>query len=385
MRTTADANDVPGERPGELPDQLAGYRGWGATVRAAAPFRGPGRAATELGRVLGVVRLRPGPVQAGEPTVLDGVEVRRLSWALDYGPRTGAWLLRPAGEPGPLPGVLGLHCHGGVRSVGAESMLDPGPGASRTALRLRGSWYGGRAPANDLARRGFAVLVHDAFSWGSRAFDLSDPAPPLADRLAAYRARWREQNRTPGPDECFDLVSGWHEETLAKAAGLFGQTFAGAVLSDDLAALEVLAGLDGVDADRLGVFGFSGGGGRSLLLAGIDHRLRACAVACMMATFDSLVPQFLDHSWLLHIPGLWRLTDWPGLVDIGRADYLVQYRRDDPLFPPAGMAAAHEWLSRHTAARYRSTFRPGGHQFDAEMQAEAWAFLAGVLERPAGR
>jgi dienelactone hydrolase len=89
-------------------------------------------------------------------------------------------------------------------------------------------------------------------------------------------------------------------------AGTLGQTFAGAVLADDLVALGVLAAEEGVDPARLGTFGFSGGGGRSLLLAALDHQVAARVVSCMMATFAALVPTELDtHSWLLHvsIPG----------------------------------------------------------------------------------
>ena len=105
---------------------------------------------------------------------------------------------------------------------------------------------------------------------------------------------------------------------MAKAAGALGQTFAGAVLADDLVAFRVLAAEEGVDPARLGTFGFSGGGGRSLLLAALDHQVAACVVSCMMATFASLVPTELDtHSWLLHVPGLWSLTDWPDLTAIG--------------------------------------------------------------------
>jgi dienelactone hydrolase len=221
--------------------------------------------------------------------------------------------------------------------------------------------------------------VHDTFSWGSRRFDLSRPTPRLAALLDAQSALWQQQGVSPTDDERFDLASGLHEDTLAKAAGALGQTFAGAVLTDDLAAFGVLAAEDGVDPARLGTFGFSGGGGRSLLLSALDRQVAACVVSCMMATFASLVPTELDtHSWLLHIPGLWSLSDWPDLTALGRARFLVQYRADDELFPRSGMEQAHDHLLRLHAGtvRYRGSFTPGGHAFDADMQQEAWAFLA---------
>jgi dienelactone hydrolase len=365
------------------PNPLAGYEDWPAAVRSAEPYVGSDPASAALGRVLGLRQ------PAGPPSVieegsdrLDGVRIRRLRWSVGYGPDTTAWLLCPANMRHSLPGVLGMHAHGGVRSVGAEQLVDLGASASPPAASLRELYYSGRAPANDLARAGYVVLVHDTFSWASRRFDLSSPTPRLAALIQAQDALWQQQGVEPSEEERFDFTSGLHEETLAKAAGALGQTFAGAVLADDLVALQVLAAADGVDPQRLGAFGFSGGGGRSLLLAALDHRIAACVVSCMMATFGSLVPAELDtHSWLLHVPGLWSLTDWPGLTAIGQARFLVQYREDDELFPPAGMAAAHQQLVRLHAGtnRYRGSFTPGAHAFDAAMQDQAWAFFAEAL------
>jgi dienelactone hydrolase len=337
---------------------------------------------TALGGVLGLRRRRSIPAVAEEDRcVVDRVDIRRLRWSVGYGPDTTAWLLRPAGVRAPLPGALGMHCHGGVRSVGGEQLVDLGEASHPKAVELRAAWYAGRAPANELARRGFAVLVHDTFSWGSRKFDLSQPTPRLAGLLEAYAALWRERGLAPSADDRFDLVSSLHEDTIAKAAGTLGQTLAGAVLTDDLVALDVLAAADGVAADRLSTFGFSGGGGRSLMLSALDHRVGACVVSCMMATFDSLVPALLDsHSWLLNVPGLWSFSDWPDLTRLAQARFLVQYRKDDPLFPLAGMEAAHQrLLTLHgDAGRYRGTFTAGGHAFDRAMQAEAMDFLVEV-------
>ena len=211
-------------------------------MRSAEPYAGADAAGTALGRVLGLRRLRDLPTVLDEGEVrLDGVLIRRLRWSVGYGPDTSAWLLRPAGVRRSLPGILGMHCHGGVRSVGAEQLVDLGADSSPRAVWLRDAYYSGRAPANELARQGYAVLVHDTFSWASRRFDLSRPTPRLAALLEAQSALWREQGIRPTEDERFDLASALHEDTLAKAAGALGQTFAGAVLYDDLVALSVLA------------------------------------------------------------------------------------------------------------------------------------------------
>jgi len=240
-----------------------------------------------LASVLGVRRAVAGDVRVKREWRSGGVHGRELSWQLPYGPRTRAWVLRPDDDRRGLPGLLGLHCHGGVRSVGAEQLLETDQAPHPSASRLRENVYGGLAPANDLARDGFVVLAHDTFSWGSRAFDLSHPAndlardgfvvlahdtfswgsrafdlshptPRLAGLIAGREALWREEGVTPTEAERFDAVASLHEDSLAKAAGMLGTSLAGAVMTEDVAALDVLAGLDEVDAERLGTFGLSG-------------------------------------------------------------------------------------------------------------------------------
>jgi hypothetical protein len=172
------------EAPLPAPNPIAGYEDWPA-VRSAEPYVGADSAGTALGRVLGLRRL------VGRPTVLedgsrhvDGVLIHRLRWSVGYGPETTAWLLRPAGVRRSLPGVLGMHCHGGIRSVGAEQLVDLGAESDPRAVWLRDEYYSGRAPASELARQGYAVLVHDTFSWGQPTVRL---VPPHASARCPHR------------------------------------------------------------------------------------------------------------------------------------------------------------------------------------------------------
>ncbi len=370
----------------ERPSAIARYEDWPAYIREQPRFAAVTPDRQELADALGV------PGSSGPPGVrvewektYDGVTTSQLSWQLGFGPRTTGWLVRPAGETGELPGVLALHCHGGNKFGGADRLVEL-PDSHPSAAAARTGHYDGRALATDTARNGFAVLAHDTFAWGSRRFDLSTPPWRTAGALEARRAQWRQDGVVPSEADDYNAAAGFHEETVAKTAGLLGTSLAGMVAHDDLAAVDVLADLPGVDSERLGCVGFSGGGGRSLALAALSPRIRASVVTCMMTTFQSLLPAYLDaHSWLLQTPGLWKLGDWPELTARSDASFLVQYALADELFPEEGMREAHRILeqlhnaSQGTATPYTGSFWPGGHVFTAAMQEEATDFLAAAL------
>ncbi|GAB3614397.1 dienelactone hydrolase family protein [Humibacter ginsengisoli] len=355
---------------------IPGYADWPRHAAATPPLAATDAPTQALADVLGLRRKpEPPPVCRGESAVRDGVAITPLHWRMPYGPQTQAWELRPAesaplgsetsahgGDRGLLPGILALHPHGGRRSTGAAQLID----------------FDGDNPdavANRLAKAGFVVLAHDTFSWASRRFDLSAPPLKLARTRDALLALWAAEGYRPSDDELFDAVSSAHEDLIAKTAGLLGQTFAGMVVTDDLVAADVLAGLPGVDSDRLGAIGFSGGGGRAHLLGALDDRIGAVVVACMMATFGSLVPDYVEtHSWLLNSPGLPQVCDWPELARIGKArELLVLYGERDPLFPLEGMRAAHDALDSYPG--YDGRFFDVGHEFTAEMLDAATEFF----------
>jgi dienelactone hydrolase len=364
------------------PSAIAGYEDWPAYIQHHPRHQAATPAAQELADALGVPEVPKQPeVAVHWEETHDGVTTSQLSWQLGFGPRTTGWLIRPAGSSGPLPGVLALHCHGGNKFGGADRLVEL-PVQHPSAEQAKAGHYDGRALATDVARRGFAVLAHDTFAWGSRRFNLSIPPWRTASALEARLAQWREDGVVPSEADIYNAAAGFHEETVAKTAGLLGTSLAGTVAHDDLAALDILAGLPDVDPDRLGCIGFSGGGGRSLALAALSPRIRSYVVTCMMTTFHSLLPAYLDaHSWLLQTPGLWKLGDWPELAARSGADaLLVQYALADQLFPEAGMRDAHRVLeSLHRPGTYTGSFWPVGHVFTADMQQEALDFLAASL------
>jgi dienelactone hydrolase len=360
------------------------------------------------------VRELLGPLPAPEgfiPTVRtvsrstrDGVDVEELSWELPYGPPTEAILLKPAGARGPLPGVLALHDHGGFKRLGGRKIADAGTAAGApdpAVIRHRELYYGGAAWANELARRGFCVLVHDAFPFGSRrvrAGDvpshvterlLADPANPAGlnpDRMVSGRS-----HPEVDVDGRYEDFAAHHEDVAAKALFSLGYTLPGVTLADDSAALAVLRARPDVDPKRLGCCGLSGGGLRTCFLAGLDDSVACAVTAGFMSTWrDFALANAYTHTWGLFVPHLAREMDFPEILGL-RAPLpsLVIACDEDLLFDQDEVKKAevmHDEIYRSSGAaeRMRTSHYPRPHSFDTQMQAEAFDWLGRWLGSPRG-
>lgn len=312
----------------------------------------------------------------------DGLIGEELSWSVGYGPRTHAWLFRPADARGPLPGVIALHDHGGFKFFGKEKIAE-GPDEPLPVLRaFWDKYYGGRAWANALAREGFVVLAHDTFLWGTRRFPLETMPEATRTLIDATRELWMQGNPAPEEIARYNAATSQHEHLVEKYCNLLGTTLAGVVSHEDRIALNVLRARPEVDPARVACCGLSGGGNRSVLLLATHDGIAAAVVVGLMSTYEGLLDHNVaSHTWMFFPHGWSRYGDWPDIA-ASRAPMplLVQYDREDDLFTPAGMAAAHERLIAHYTAvgrpdAYAGQFYPGPHKFDLEMQAAAFAWL----------
>lgn len=310
----------------------------------------------------------------------DGLSMEALSWQLPYGPRTEALFMKPAGARGRLPGVLALHDHGGNKYFGVRKIART-PGTQHPLMREHQEhYYEGRAWANELARRGYAVLVHDAFAFASRRVRWAD----VPEALTGGRVE-----RDPESREEIAVYNGWaagHEHIMAKSLFCAGTTWPGVFFADDRCALDYLAARPDVDPARLGCGGLSGGGLRTVLLAGLDHRIRAAFPVGFMSTWrDFLLRKCHTHTWMLYVPLLPRFLDFPEILGLrAPRPSLVLNDSEDGLFTLREMRAADRILRevyRKAGApgSYRCSFHPGPHKFDRAMQEEAFAWLDGWL------
>jgi dienelactone hydrolase len=319
----------------------------------------------------------------------DGVEGEEVSWSVGYGPRTVAWVLRPAGAREPLPGVLALHDHGDFKFYGKEKIAD-GPEPPAEIMMAYREHYGGRAFANALAREGFVVLIHDVFPWGSRRFPLED-MPQMVRQSAEMLAPSAPPELGAGELAVYNVAADLHEHIIEKYCSILGTTFAGVISYEDRVAAAYLASRPDVNSERIGCIGLSGGGCRSALLAATCHRISAAVIVGMMSTYAGLLDRHVStHTWMFFPAGWARHGDWPDLAACrAPLPLLVQYDLDDELFTVEGMRAAHERLREHYAGAgapdaYAGEFYPGRHKFDLEMQRSAFAWLKSRLKPETG-
>ena len=333
-------------------------------------------------------------VREGESWTRDGIDGIALSWNAGWGPDTQAWLLRPAGETGPLPGVVALHCHSDVKYFGKEKIAD-GPGETAPEVqRLRSQSYGGRAMANEIARSGASVLVHDVFGWGSRRFPVSGMSArseryaALAEAAAGAAAAagvagsgaGAEAEAVPagallGEAERYEIHAAPYEDSVAKVLGLLGTSWGGVVVSEDLLAVRLLADRADVAPGGVTLVGMSGGGARAVLASALSDDIRAIGVMSMMSTFGSLVDGYVNkHTWMMLNPGIGRVAEWPDIAGARAPRPLfVGFAAEDELFPAEGLRAADVRLAERYAAagasaRYRAHWEDAPHSFGVPMQ-----------------
>ena len=336
-----------------------------------------------------------------ESYVKDGLSYRRVSYAQPYGPRTEGYLIKPegadsgagagsgagadagagagAGAAGKLPAILALHDHGGYKYYGKEKITAPRD-APELMKPYQEAYYGGRAWASELAARGYIVFVPDVFLWGSRKIRPEDlPEWYVQDETLKFPAEGAAGS--PAYVEAYNRFAGDMESDIAKAFTEAGMTWPGAMLYDDMRAMDFLLAQPEADAANTGCGGLSGGGLRTVFLAAMDERVKCSVCVGFMSTSEEFaLHKVYTHTWMMYLPGLSRLMDFADLYSLhGRKPTMTLFDEQDELFTPKGQHDADERLRRiyekmGAPEMYEGHFFPGGHKFDVEMQDVAFAF-----------
>ena len=270
-----------------------------------------------------------------------------LEFTVADGHRNEAYLLVPhAAETSEekLPGILAIHQHGGRFYVGKSEPV---------GLSARSDFF----YAKELCERGYVVLVPDLLCFESRR-------PP------EFR---REEGTSPAG---FD-----YEKFEAMRYLLDGSTLQGKYLADLSVALDVLAGLDNVDAGRLGAIGHSLGGQESIWLSWYDDRLSAAVSSCGMSRYEAIVRDELTHNFAAYVPGLTALGDIEDiLASIAPQPMMLTSGAKDRIFPIDAVRAVYDQLGETYASmghadRFNGVVFDDAHAYPPAMREQSYEWL----------
>jgi len=310
----------------------------------------------------------------------DGYTRHEIHFTAAAGVRVPGSLLIPAGMKGPFPAVVALHDHSGYYYLGREKLIEQ-PGETESLTDFKKMSYGGRSWASELARRGFVVLSVDAFYFGARKLELDSVSADMResyqlDSLSGYGAG------SPEYIAWYNHLCGQFETLVMRHILTAGVTWPGIMVHDDRKSVDYLTTREEVDPDRIGCCGLSLGGMRSYLLAGLDDRIKASVAAGFMTTTESMLDnRCRNHSNMVYIPRLAEFMDIPDIASLSAPNaMLVQQCARDDLYNLKGMEDAcakieSVYRKLNLSDKFRATFYDNGHQFNRDMQEEAFQWL----------
>ena len=400
----ASATDIhhrPGieATPGSIADTngsiIGQFGSWASSLRGEGPpelsFRGDKWKDVENWRQPAMNKLkelvacpkvgRPPKVTVHKKYNYDGLAIEELSWQLSYGRPTEALLLKPENANEPLPAIVGLHDHGGNKYLGKRKITRTSDELPDFIAAHQEQSYEGLAWANELAKRGYVVLVHDTFTFGSRRVMYQDIAG-IDHGICNVDGKSDEDPENPDNIDTYNEWAGAHEHIMAKSLFCAGTTWPGVTLAEDQAAVDVLVDRPDVDSNRLGCAGLSGGGLRTVYLGGMDHRLKCAVAVGFMSTWDDfLLNKSYTHTWMTYAPLLSKYLEFPEILGL-RVPLPTMVLNDinDSLYTMPEMTKADEILKQvfkkaGAEKHYRSGFYPGPHKFDKQMQADAFEWF----------
>jgi dienelactone hydrolase len=287
--------------------------------------------------------------------------------------RVPAFVLIPKNAPKPAPAIVALHDHGGFYFWGKEKIVEL-ESVHPVLAKFKETSYSGKSIASDLARQGYVVIVIDMFYWGERRLLLDDD-----------QADWRERpaNITAERIRAFNQRASQNEQLLGRTIFAAGFTWSGVMYWDDVRTVDYLVTRPEVDKKRIGCVGLSVGGLRTCHLAALDDRIKAAVAVGWMTSFPAQLRKQVRNSigFTKIVPGLYQYLDYPDVTSLAMpAALLVINGSKDALFAPDGVRASFDKLNAcYTKAgipdKCRTRMYDTPHEFNSEMQAEAWAWL----------
>ncbi|RIX52793.1 dienelactone hydrolase [Paenibacillus nanensis] len=213
------------------------------------------------------------------------------------------YMLTPKNKAGLKPAAIAVHGHGygsreivGLTADGAEDTETPGI-HQHFALQL--------------VRRGFKVFAPEIVGFGDRMLE--------SDREKGLRS------------SC---------NTLSRHLLMSGRTLAGLRVHETLQLLKLIHTDPDVDAGRIGMMGFSGGGLIAAYASALDERVKATVLCGFTNTFKKSILA-VDHCIDNYIPGILDIAELPDLIGlIAPRALFIESGANDRIFPEDGTREA---------------------------------------------
>ncbi len=316
-------------------------------------------------------------VKVNKTYTYDDLQVEEISWQLPYGRPTEALVLKPLNaDASKLPGILAFHCHSAIKYFGKEKIARTAEKHHEVIEGAYERYYEGRPWANEIAKKGYVVMIPDAFTFGSRRV-LLDEVPDVISRGLP-----EHDDQSTEYIEAYNTWASSHEHIMAKSLFCGGTTWPGMFFAEDNIALDILCSREDVDENNIGCGGLSGGGLRTVMSAGLDERIKCAVCVGFMSTWtDFLLNKSYTHTWMTYAPILPQELDFPEILGLRvPLPTLVLNDSDDQLYTLPEMERARDILQEVYAKagakeQFQCSFYPGPHKFDIPMQDEAFAWL----------
>jgi dienelactone hydrolase len=286
--------------------------------------------------------------------------------------RVKGYFLRPKNAQKPLPGLVVFHAWGGPMLFGKERIVNTG--RDHPLLdKLRKKLYDGRYLAEELAKRGYAVITIDNYHFGERTPRGIHGIPDILDPFTLSETEYHDMDKKIRNRINLGL----------QHLNWAGTTWAGVNFGDDSRCIDYLLSRPEVDPDRIGCTGLSGGGWRTNILAALDTRIKAAVSVGWMTSGDYQQVYNIAGACgaMTMLPGVWDRLDIPDLIAMAApCASMVVVGTEDHLFPPEGVQEAnrqiqeaYEWAG--IPQNFNSFNPPKAHCYDLEIQQESIAWF----------
>lgn len=216
-------------------------------------------------------------------------------------------------------------------------------------------------------------MVADAFPFASRRVLLKDVT------LSQRNGLTDDDPENPAHITAYNEWAALHEHIMAKSLFSAGTTWPGVFYAEDKKSLDIFCARQDVDTSNIGCCGLSGGGMRTVFMAGQDDRIKCAVCVGFMTTWkDFILYKAYTHTWMTYVPLLPNEMDFPEILGLRvPLPTLVLNDSDDDLYTLSEMKAADHILAEvykkaGAPDHYACSYYPGPHKFDKAMQTEAF-------------